>query len=435
MIYLQKHKNFIGFILGLVLLVGLFPNSVIAQGGSQVITIDLAGDHDYPEDLLKDRTLYFWALDPKDLSENDPQALVTKYEAMSLEDLGQPVAKGVADPGNKYQITLDLEDGVYYAREVQQAPREGKISSFFFQLPVKDGVIQPKWVFPEKTGRVQLLKYESTPQGKKSPLAGVEFDLYSNSAGQPTKVAVEKAGTIYVYKEGGQPIPLVTDASGIIEVDKLPPGQYFFKETKPLPGYALLKQDITFTVKPGETANLEVENFKEGQEGGFQFLKHDPDKKPLAGAKFALTVKGEDGEYKHVQINGQNVVLTSGPDGKFSVTGLQYGTYYLWETQAPEGFAKLTEPLVFVVDKESSTKLMFIENKPGPPPPRVDSPPKKPGTPPEGQTPPEPNPPRVDSAPKGGLPNTGDISIIIMSITGLILIGIGRHLIREEEYN
>ena len=47
-------------------------------------------------------------------------------------------------------------------------------------------------------------------------------------------------------------------------------------------------------------------------------------------------------------------VFTSGADGYFKVTGLQKGDYELVETEAPKGYAKLTKPVPFTIDKNST---------------------------------------------------------------------------------
>ncbi|MDU4731104.1 isopeptide-forming domain-containing fimbrial protein [Finegoldia magna] len=47
-------------------------------------------------------------------------------------------------------------------------------------------------------------------------------------------------------------------------------------------------------------------------------------------------------------------VFTSGTDGYFKVTGLQKGAYELVETEAPKGYAKLTSPVPFTIDADST---------------------------------------------------------------------------------
>ncbi|KGF07633.1 hypothetical protein HMPREF1634_04310 [Tissierellia bacterium S7-1-4] len=51
--------------------------------------------------------------------------------------------------------------------------------------------------------------------------------------------------------------------------------------------------------------------------------------------------------------NKSVIILTSNEEGQFEITGLAYGTYYLDEKTAPEGYAKLSGPVKFVVEKGS----------------------------------------------------------------------------------
>lgn len=51
--------------------------------------------------------------------------------------------------------------------------------------------------------------------------------------------------------------------------------------------------------------------------------------------------------------NKSVIILTSNEEGQFEITGLAYGTYYLEEKTAPEGYAKLNAPVEFTVAKGS----------------------------------------------------------------------------------
>lgn len=86
------------------------------------------------------------------------------------------------------------------------------------------------------------------------------------------------------------------------------------------------------------------------------------DSKKLADAKFKLSRKtGENGntiEYAQVTsgkltgwttTEGEATELVSGEDGVFKVAGLDSGTYYLTETQAPSGYNLLTDSIEVVL--------------------------------------------------------------------------------------
>lgn len=122
-------------------------------------------------------------------------------------------------------------------------------------------------------------------------------------------------------------------------------------------------------------------------------------KKKLAGAKFSLYTSAEDAK------NGKNAIKVSGNNGNYvvnpastttefesaknienagyniRVNGLAEGTYYLVETKAPDGFNKLTAPVVIKITKstnadvnnwtiskdgtDESDKIIDIENSTG----------------------------------------------------------------------
>lgn len=67
--------------------------------------------------------------------------------------------------------------------------------------------------------------------------------------------------------------------------------------------------------------------------------------KGLEGAEFELYQKNTEGNV----IEASKKTLTSGADGKILVDGLDAGTYYLKETQAPEGYVCSTAELEIVI--------------------------------------------------------------------------------------
>ena len=84
--------------------------------------------------------------------------------------------------------------------------------------------------------------------------------------------------------------------------------------------------------------------------------KADAEIAPLKEArdKAYVTVKTE---WKWIDDTDEHTgayVFTSGTDGYFKVTGLQKGAYELVETEAPKGYAKLTAPVPFTIDADST---------------------------------------------------------------------------------
>lgn len=135
----------------------------------------------------------------------------------------------------------------------------------------------------------------------------------------------------------------------------------------------------------------------------------------LMGAKFKVT-EFIDGVYVDKEINGEKLVFESGVDGKFIVYGLEDKDYYLWESQAPKGYKALDGSIRFKFDRNIENRTIEIKNYKNP-----EEPPVVPENPP---TPPPVN--RID------IPKTGDITLILMSILGLVFISVGFKLTREN---
>ncbi|GCF93803.1 hypothetical protein NRIC_16940 [Enterococcus florum] len=102
---------------------------------------------------------------------------------------------------------------------------------------------------------------------------------------------------------------------------------------------------------------------KEVYTGGYRFIKVDADQqeKTLNGAAFVIRNSKEQYltnrfTWKETtdSLNDQELFrITSNQEGAFEVRGLAYGTYYLEEVVAPNGYRRLSDPVEFKVEKNT----------------------------------------------------------------------------------
>lgn len=117
--------------------------------------------------------------------------------------------------------------------------------------------------------------------------------------------------------------------------------------------------------------------------GKFTIVKHDANDKSevLKGAEFkvyrpatesdsdtvTITYNGVKYAVVPVTVNGEQLVLTTGADGKAVSPELECGTYYLVETKAPIGYHKLEEAISVTVSSTivENAGVVYIANEKG----------------------------------------------------------------------
>ena len=140
------------------------------------------------------------------------------------------------------------------------------------------------------------------------------------------------------------------------------------------------KAQLEYGNKPGETTTTTPSEVKTPTYP-LDILKVKKDSNvKLAGAKFSLYTSETDAK------NGTNPIKVTGNNGNYvvdstsattefesvenierkgynlRVNGLAAGTYYLVETQAPEGFNKLTDPIKVTITKDDDTNWTVKKN-------------------------------------------------------------------------
>ena len=388
---------------------------VIISGAvyAKSLTIDLTGKV-RKVDEVANREIVIWKIKDEIVTSDDAkEKLVKDLNKKSVDELNKIDKKPytVTTDANGVASLVGFKSGTYYARVTDN----GKVEIFPFVFYVdenspNDVTIMPKGrhEVPPPDNHVELIKVSADDV----PLAGAVFNLYKVVNGEETLVKSN----------------LITDSNGKISIKGIELGEYIFEEVQAPAGYRIKNVRTRFVVNGG-TTKVVVVNYKDS-DGGKRFRKIDSDSKaPIDGVRFIVT-KRVNGYDERVKINGKDLVLVSDKDGYFSVDNLPFGTYFVWEVKPAGGYEPLGELQSFVIDENSLVNDLVIKNTPIPPPPEKD----KPKPPPEGGQKPK-KPPRDKDKPKKPrrIPKTGDISLILMSIFGVICSIWGGILVKENK--
>lgn len=188
-------------------------------------------------------------------------------------------------------------------------------------------------------------------------LDGVKFGLYA-------KEDIYLKGKLFVPKDK-KIADLITDSSGVVSVDDLLSGQYYFKEEETNPLYDIDPEIHSFEIKRdsnrkySEVSQQIINNLKPCRIRIFKYYydKSDTEKQdriPLEGARFGLYAAADIQDAHGKLILAKDTLIQGGvsdKEGFIVYDNLPYGDYYIKELEAPEDFI-LNDGIVAISKEE-----------------------------------------------------------------------------------
>mgnify|MGYP001197012320 CR=1 FL=1 len=258
---------------------------------------------------------------------------------------------------------LELKLGTYRIYEIK-APNHYELdgTEYYFRITENEQKVYLELDnTPELGNNVKITKVASdknyiTGTEKGQPISGAKYEVRTDFD-ENTEVTKDN------FSNGKLVDTLVTDKNGNTKTLTVGKGTYYVKEVSVPDGWKLDEKVYKIEViANGITHKLELEDEPIPQ-GFFNIDKtaleknywtgDEPDT-PLEGVKFELRDKDD------------NVLMELVTDkyGKFSEDiMLEKGTYYLWETEAPEHYIKSDKPDVFEITENGQKVTIDIKNK------------------------------------------------------------------------
>lgn len=409
------NKNLISSIFLMVILQLVAPLLAYAESGNS-LRINTNYTDENSKQIVVDYVDYWKVPDGKIENIEKPEKQLElinsykdKYDEEISKDLGEMKSSNKLEEKNGMVFALieGLEKGVYLLRYRSNDPSRPYIP---FLAIIDENTENPLTIYPKKAP--DTLTLTKRDDQDKKVLAGVGF-VVVNKKGEIlkfNKVKDDKGNEQLTYSPNGKITEIFTDQKGQIKLFGLEE-EVKFKETKPLKGY---EKNVGKESEFKRSGSIELLNEKDKPENYFSFQKIDgTNNDPLKGAIFKVQEKTKDG-YKDLEENGKVYTLTSGENGEFKTKNLPYGDYRLIETKAPQGYVPELDAVDFTIGETSSNKTIKVKNY-------------KPTTP----------------GPKGGnnrlskrvdaMAKTGDATIYLILLLGLLMIGVGVKFVRAKE--
>lgn len=239
---------------------------------------------------------------------------------------------GTYTTGENGTVTInDLEKGVWYLQETS-VPSHLMLDNTIKSVTIKLNetttyTAKNNWV----KGKIKIRKIDSKT---KEQVGGATYAIYN--------------------KQGQELERLVTKATGYVESGYLRFGEYRVKEVIAPEGYIINPQEYSVTVSENEE-QIEVTGSDKPIEGYLHVIKRDAETgKTIVKENTTFSVYKDD----HTYIGD----ITTNNNGIAKSDLLRYGSYYLVEKTAPEGYTHSNEKLVYKITDDGKTYEAVLSN-------------------------------------------------------------------------
>lgn len=233
---------------------------------------------------------------------------------------------------------LSLEDGSYYAVEVEANP-DFVLDDTPHYFEVKNGEVTTLRIKNEANSGILIHKVDTNGEG----IYGVKFLLYDEDRNPIGEFTSDDDGYVYITADD---LPDGANTSG----------RFYLRELEAAEGYILDKEYKTVYVRPGRTAEIEWVN--EAITGQIQIYKYAAEANPVTGVPAGTPLQGAVYEIIHERSGRVVDYITTDARGVAASKPLPLTRYKIREVTAPAYFQ--LDPTVHDVTLEYAGQIIKI---------------------------------------------------------------------------